>query len=380
MLFAVLKTFILRTIGCLIGVFLTIEVYFQCVVRTTNVVPSFLRVYDFRYFDTSGTPRFTPNLTAWHRSYGERVDTKIQINSHGFRGDEPLSKPSFRISMIGDSTVFNGGVNLEESFPYLLQASLRRNRQDPQIEVLNFGVGDTNARQHYLKFKHHMLEYRPNLAMVFLYLNDSADSQSSVYRAAARLPVIPWYHSFAAEELSRGLRSLSLLFQSQTTGRFDWVRTFQARDYLRDEASWREMQEAARYDWGAAWDEAAWRSIEPSVQGIVEAAKVARVRVVFVVLPVSPQIELPETINGLFRPQELARQMANRLNLELLDPLPDLRSLKNKEGIYYDQCHFTVGGNLEFARYLESILDKQSFPADGRPRWVGRELERTLAP
>lgn len=231
----------LKIVTVLIGSFLVVELYYQLAFRCSSILPSFLRIYDFRYFDSEGTPRFIQNTNAWHKSDQAREDIAIHINSHGFRGAEPLNQPSKRIIMIGDSTVFNGGIRIEKTFPFLTQEALRESIGDPRIEVLNFGVGDTNIRQYYLKLKNHALDFHPDLVLIFIYLNDTSDSLVSSVNATTRSVTTPWYHSFALEELSRLFRNADLLIQASASSRFDWIEEFTNRQYLNNRSSWERL-------------------------------------------------------------------------------------------------------------------------------------------
>lgn len=321
-------------------------------------MPGFLRVYDYRYFDSEGTPRFPPNLDGWHRSYDGRPDVKIHINSEGFRGEEPLSHPSSRIVMVGDSTLFNGGVDLKESFPSLLEDRLRKHARDPNIEVLNFGVSDTNAHQYLLKVKNHAIDYHPNLIVVLLYLNDAMDTPLTSFDTSSRGLHVPWYHSFAVDKLSSLIRGIYILLKAKTSGRFEWVERFQSRKYLDGSSEWRRMVEEARFDWGSAWSENAWKGIESSIGELVNITRERNVETWLVVLPVMPQIILPDSAAELYRPQLYAKEMARRLNMKLLDPLEFLRSSKNREDLYYDQCHFTAEGNQVLADFLAPQFER----------------------
>ena len=350
---------LIRTITVtLVGAFLVIETYYQIAFRWSDVLPSFWRIYDFRHFDSEGTPGFIPNTAAWHKSEQENKDTLININKHGFRGGELLDFPSSRIAMIGDSTVFNGGIEHEKTFPFLVEQSLRKTRGDSSIEVLNFGVGDTNIRQYYLKLKNHVLKINPDLIVIFIYLNDTIEPLVATSGQTNKTPNAIWYHSFAIEHLYRFWRNFTALREAQESSRFDWVDEFQNQEYLNHEIVWQRMLNEARYDWGAAWQEHSWNTIEHWVSEMLKLTSDADVPTWFVLFPVEPQVQIREPYKNLFVPQKFASSMADRKHIRLLDPLLYLRDYSNNGRLFYDQCHLTELGNRAVADFLVPPLQK----------------------
>jgi hypothetical protein len=368
--------FLLKIPLVLLAAFLVIECYYQLNYGLGAVIPSFFRVYDFAYIDQSGTPRFPPSLSAWHKSYGDRPDVTVTFNSQGFRGPEPLASPSVRIAMLGDSMVFNGAVQDDESFPYLIQSSLRQSLHDPGIEVFNFGVGDIGASKYSLKLANHAVSYRPDLVVVFIYLNDSIEAMS-YSKDWARQVQRPWYRSYTAENLLKLGRNMHLLYQAQRSERFNWVESFLSRSYLRDAGAWEKMVEAARFDWGSAWYEESWGVIEVELAKMRSLAQGQQAELLLVVLPVKPQLELPDSTPRLYAPQEFARRAAERLGIPLLDPLQFLRDVRDPDSLMYDQCHFTVAGNERFAQYLAPHLEEwiKASQAQGTARSMRRLRE-----
>jgi len=99
------------------------------------------------------------------------------INADGFRDRlYPRAKPpgTFRIVVIGDSIAFGYGVELQESFPKLLEARLRA-RTDTAIEVLNLGVNGYNSYTEAALFADVGIRYQPDLVLVEFCINDLND-------------------------------------------------------------------------------------------------------------------------------------------------------------------------------------------------------------
>lgn len=96
-----------------------------------------------------------------------------QINASGLRDrDYPLQKKPgvYRIAVLGDSFTFGMGVNLEDTYPKRLEKILQQ--QDPNIEVINFGVIGHDMWQHHEMLKRRALSYHPDLVVLALFPGD----------------------------------------------------------------------------------------------------------------------------------------------------------------------------------------------------------------
>jgi hypothetical protein len=103
------------------------------------------------------------------------------INSAGLPDVEhTYEKPDgvFRILIIGDSFVESYQVNLEKSFPRLLEARLNENRsaQDPRFEVIKAGYRAWGTDQEWLYFKCEGYKYEPDLVLLGFTINDVPDN------------------------------------------------------------------------------------------------------------------------------------------------------------------------------------------------------------
>lgn len=142
--------------------------------------------------------------------------TKVNINKAGFRDYEYLvDKPEgvFRIAVLGDSLIFGLGVNLEDTFPKVLERML--NKEGKRFEVLNGGLPDSAPYFQNLFFKHTLAKYDPDMIILFYsshdyncfnvntayemssgsYLKDNAKRLSTIWEALKNDP------TFTAEAL-----------------------------------------------------------------------------------------------------------------------------------------------------------------------------------
>ena len=98
---------------------------------------------------------------------------KVEINSQGLRDNNySLEKPEgvFRIVVIGDSATFGYNIEVNETYPKILEQTLFKKEEG--IEVINFGVTGYNGGQEFFLLKEKVLKYNPNLIIIGHYLND----------------------------------------------------------------------------------------------------------------------------------------------------------------------------------------------------------------
>lgn len=104
--------------------------------------------------------------------YEHIPNSRPEINSYGLIGREYKLKKdenTFRILLLGDSIAEQG---LPAEF---LEEELNKNSQlssKYKFEIWNAGVGAYDVRQYFLYLIHKGLRYKPNLVMIFLFIND----------------------------------------------------------------------------------------------------------------------------------------------------------------------------------------------------------------
>lgn len=108
--------------------------------------------------------RFSDDMyMGWELRPGE-----LDHNSAGIRGPEATRKKPqgvWRIAMIGDSVTYGLGVEVEQTFPSLLESELNPADTGP-VEVLNFGVPGYNSFQEYTLLRKRVLDYEPDLVVM----------------------------------------------------------------------------------------------------------------------------------------------------------------------------------------------------------------------
>ena len=101
--------------------------------------------------------------------------TDLPVNTHGFRGEDISKiKPNntFRIFLIGGSSILSERVAFDHSHARCLEKSLRAYYPDRRIEVQNAG-GNWHTSEHTLiKYLFHIKDFSPDMIIVWHAIND----------------------------------------------------------------------------------------------------------------------------------------------------------------------------------------------------------------
>ncbi|ORJ62366.1 hypothetical protein B5V00_03510 [Geothermobacter hydrogeniphilus] len=109
------------------------------------------------------------------------MGVEVCTNSDGLRDREHSPEPDsahLRIAILGDSITFGWGVPQRDAYPALLEKTLAGVKPGLQIETLNFGVGNYNSVDELAMLKNHALDYRPDMVLVGVFLNDAEPSRA----------------------------------------------------------------------------------------------------------------------------------------------------------------------------------------------------------
>src|SRR5262249_28162330 len=114
---------------------------------------------------------------------------RVIQNANGHRGGyygpvKPIGK--YRILALGDS--FTEGVQVKEDELF----SARLEKTDPELEVINAGVGGYGTIQEYLYLTNEGLRFRPDLVLLMFYDNDLSDNCLSYYPGFGPRPYALW--------------------------------------------------------------------------------------------------------------------------------------------------------------------------------------------
>ncbi len=101
----------------------------------------------------------------------------IRSNAQGFRSRHDFSQPTEarKVAFLGDSYTFGSGVEDEETFPSVLEASM------PNTQSYNFGIGAFGVDQMWLTLRHYALPLKPDL-VILSFIRYDLDRSLSSYR------------------------------------------------------------------------------------------------------------------------------------------------------------------------------------------------------
>src|SRR5687768_4891777 len=116
---------------------------------------------------------FQPNVTVTHKTV--EFQYTAAINGHGFRGaDVAREHPGvFRIVAFGDSYTYGWGVELEDSWPIVLEGLLRK--AGHPVEVLNLGSPGSTTSRYAEAAGRAMEQLLPDLVLVAILQTDDLD-------------------------------------------------------------------------------------------------------------------------------------------------------------------------------------------------------------
>jgi len=111
-----------------------------------------------------------------------------QVNALGMRGPLPSKQKApgvFRIAVLGDSIAFGYGLKDEESFPRLLEASLRQHGRS--VEIINFAVCGYGLEAYTEVYRTKARDFKPDLVLMAYVLNDPASTAGVFESIAAKM-------------------------------------------------------------------------------------------------------------------------------------------------------------------------------------------------
>lgn len=122
---------------------------------------------------------FHPFLQLKNSQQDNALRPQLHINSLGFRGEEigkEKSPDTYRIFILGGSTVYNEYTPYEENTARVLEKQLQVRYPDKKIEVMNAGVRYYNSEHSIIQYLFKIKDYNPDLIIVWQGANDMAAS------------------------------------------------------------------------------------------------------------------------------------------------------------------------------------------------------------
>lgn len=164
------KKIILLTIPTFLFFFLLLELLFNIIIPASELPDV---VFDNKY----KLIKFNENQSGYY-SIGKFPEEKFrwEINNEGWNNkkDYYQNKTKYRIAIIGDSYVEAFQVNVNESFPSLLQLKF------PKLEFYSFGISGSPLSNYYQMIKYISKKFNPDFYVINVVGNDYDESLHSL--------------------------------------------------------------------------------------------------------------------------------------------------------------------------------------------------------
>ena len=318
---------------------------------------SYKEAYGLSYKTSSGY-RLKKNsiLKIYSHKFSKR-DIEVRTNSLGYRSEEigKKKKDDYRILVLGDSITIEVSAPLEETYPEIIEATLKKSTpkelKNKNINVINAGIGGVDLENELAILMETGLSVKPDVVLVGLYLNDAAASSGV---KAIQLPEL-FKKSYLMSFLANRLEIIQKIFEfdsvsgSETVPLEEEREKFIKENIINDE-SWGYSQGGLNskirecfFDWGYAWSDDFWDRIEKNLSIMKEVGNDNDFELVVVLFPVGYQVQ---SFVQDFRPQEKFNALMGKLKIRHLDLLPALREkyLKDQVTVYWDSCHYRPQG------------------------------------
>lgn len=283
------------------------------------------------------------------------------INSLGLRGSEPGNpKPvgSFRILVAGDSTTFGWGVNDHETYAVRLEQLIRHQRSPVRDEVINAGVNGYDLRQTSSLLRYLTPRLQPDLILLGLFWNDldyqvqTPEGQLLVDRS--QLSDVAAEQSGTFQMIGQGSGMRATLRQSRAV-------------YVLWQAWLSAIEKTSRADNAVRWEvallegrrtpaiEQAWIEMSRELAEVRTIATDAGAEIAIVIIPIRAQVErdYPDAAY-----QTRVADIAKRLGITVVDPLPMFRSQRKQRDLFmpFDRMHMSPAGHELMGRTIYDAI------------------------
>ncbi len=299
--------------------------------------------------------RMVPNAdVVIHNHYISGLDVDIKTNTLGLRDPERSAQPdpgNDRIIMLGDSIIVQDYLPSDSTLVRIMERSLS-NSDGNKIEIVNAALSNLGIDEEYQLLSDIIDKIRPTAVLLSFYLNDSRPAWGFSGEIGNKRG---WFrkHSIVIDTIVRELEVRKWLDKSKVD-RFAWKSLLDTTPWKTDPQAFRALAAAAPFDWGSAWNEDSWSTVERGVQKIQELTQRHGARLGVVIMPVKYQV-VADFKDDL--PQQRAGAILSRLGIPYMSLL-DLEREYRTEDIFYDWCHPNERGNEIIAPAIENFIQK----------------------
>ena len=315
-------------------------------------------------------------------------DTDFKVlrrhNQHGFRSPEiPLEKPPghTRVLAIGDSFVYGTGVENDETYPAVLE------QIDPTLQVINAGVPAYSGAEELVQLREEIAIWKPDIVIAAYFWNDLFGAYPGRYlqfelRDDGSLflnppePATEAHPAFDSHRRKheRRVRRYHFIARHSYLYRLVSDRLKIAGFVLKE---WWKSLRGPPPAAGAAPDEDRSQEEPAGALSLALLREMARVseehgaRFLLLVIPDQAQVEPDQDVLGLppfvLEVQDRVVTFAKREGIPVLDPLPDLRALRARDGepqYHPNDRHWNATGHRRVAELIHAELRRRGWIGD----------------
>ena len=306
-----------------------------------EVIFRFIIVYKDTNKTVAGIVEFDPDLI-WRLK--PRSSGILATNELGFRDSSYKSNSDYKILLLGDSVSWGDGVEMKQSYPFLLEEMLNRNYPGKTFEIINTGVPGYSTFQQLIYLKKDGIKLKPNMIIHQFCLNDVVQRFSVLFEYGGDnvflgIDTRNSIHGFHGWMITHS-RAYEMVIR--------YLINFQKNKQEYDVINLSKNELSSEL-------EGAWELVLNEISEIAQIAKQEKIPYLFFVAPYRFQLTNSDNTN---QPQIRLKRFAESKNLmffDLLDPFY-LNHQIYGTSLFNDTSHFSINGHILAATHLHNQI------------------------
>ena len=291
----------------------------------------------------SGIVEFDPDLI-WRLK--PRLSGTLATNELGFRDATYKQNADYKILLLGDSVSWGDGVDMQQSYPFLLEEMLNKNYPGKIFEIINTGVPGYSTFQQLIYLKKYGIKLKPDIIIHQFCLNDVVQRFNVLYE-------------YGGDNIFLGIDTRNSIqgFQGWMINKsraYEWIirylinfqknkQEYAVKNLSKDELS-PELLEA-------------WELTLSEISQIAQISKKEKIPYLLFVAPYHFQLENPDNTN---QPQIRLKDFSKKKKLIFYDLLDSfyLNNQIYELPLFDDPSHFSLRGHVLAATHLQDQIIK----------------------
>ena len=360
----------------------SLRLFYPQLVFKHDIIESSTQIFNESYYFPW---ELKPLTKTQHISVTDEFNVSISTNSLGYRDYEfTIEKPGdiYRILMVGDSTTYGFGVEIDETYIKILEKYLNKGG-NKRYSVINAGFKSGRSPDtEYLFIKNEGISLNPDMIMVGFFIGDDfndykrniweLDSEGDINRIISKETYID------SKNRLRNIENGSENGIKEKAYRINVFLSFHSHLYVLFKNTFRNILITLKNGkpepgiYSLNYSERVERDIETTLDLLLKMKKIAYehdIKFVILIIPTKDQVynyNIKDKNNDLLnwtRPNNILTDFGERNNIEMIDILPYLREYVryNKDMIYFKiDPHWNKNGNYVVGRSLyEEIKNKE---------------------